>query len=213
MMLTLLALVACVEDVAKDKVEAVVEEPPAVEEPAPAEAEHPPAEAAMPGDAWMVNAEQSKIEALGAKITAKHPITFHDYEGKVHVADGKVAGVMFTVQMKTLTSDHEKLTSHLLTPDFFGVEEFPTAEFRSTEITEGSDAEGMTHTIKGSFTIHGQTKLITFPAKIEVGEAEVKASTEFALNRQDFGITYPGKPDDLIQDSVVLTVELVAPKA
>ncbi len=210
MMLTLLALIACVEDVAKDKIEAVVEEPPPVEQPAPAE---PGEGAEVAGDPWIVNVEQSKIEALGAKITAKHPITFHDFEGKIHVADGKPTGVMFTVQMKTLTSDNEKLTNHLLTPDFFDVEQFPTAEFRSTEITEGSDAEGMTHTIKGDFTIHGKTKRITFPARLELGEGEVKASTEFALNRQDFGITYPGKPDDLIQDNVVLTVELVAPGA
>ncbi len=38
------------------------------------------------------------------------------------------------------------------------------------------------------------------------------AETEFALHRQDFGITYPGKKDDLIQDKVVMTVMIVAKK-
>ena len=70
----------------------------------------------------------------------------------------------------------------------------------------------MTHTVAGDFTIHGETKRITFPAKIEVNGDDVHASTEFALNRQDFGVTYPGRPDDLVQDKVVLTVDFHASK-
>ena len=38
------------------------------------------------------------------------------------------------------------------------------------------------------------------------------ATTEFVLNRQDFGITYPGRPDDLIQDNVRMNITLVARK-
>ncbi|MBX2796058.1 MAG: YceI family protein [Myxococcales bacterium] len=207
MFITLFALTACVEDVAKDKVAAEVEEPPAVEEPA---AEEPAA--APAGVAWAVNTETSKVQALGAKVTATHPIMFKDYSGTVHVDEGKVSGVAFTVQMATLESDAEKLTQHLKTADFFDVEKFPTAEFNSSEVKDGSDVEGMTHTVTGTFTIRGETKQITFPAKVEMGEAEVTAETEFALNRKDFKIEYPGMPDDLIQDNVVLTVSLVAPK-
>ena len=33
------------------------------------------------------------------------------------------------------------------------------------------------------------------------------------INRQDFGVTYPGRKDDLIQDKVVMTVKLVAKSA
>ena len=207
MMLSLLALVACVEDVAKDKVEAEVAEVEPKEE-----VEAPEAAPAATGEAWMVDASQSKIEALGAKVTATHPIVFPDYEGKVMVADGKVTGVEFTVQMGTLAADVDKLTEHLKTGDFFDVAQFPTAGFTSSMVKEGSDAEGMTHTITGEFTIHGMTKQITFPAKVEASAESVSASTEFALDRQDFGVTYPGMPDDLIQDKVVLTIELTAAK-
>ena len=203
-MIAMLALVACVEDVSKDKVEAVVEEAPAKEAPAQV--------AAPAGDAWTVDVSKSKVEALGAKITAEHPIVFHDYEGTINVDGDTVKAVSFTVQMASLEADHPKLTEHLKTPDFFDVPSHPTATFQSTEITPGSQEEGMTHTVKGTFTIRGETKVITFPAKIESSESSVHASTTFALNRKDFGIVYPGRPDDLVQDKVVLTIDFQAAK-
>ena len=99
-MLTLLLLTACVEDVAKDKVEATVEEPP-VEEPA-AQKPATPRPRAPPGRRYV----EVQAEALGAKITATHPIVFKDYSGNVTVDGDKVTGVTFTVQMATLEADH-----------------------------------------------------------------------------------------------------------
>ncbi len=206
-MIAMLAFVACVEDVSKDKVELQVEEAPKTEE----AARTAPPEAPK-GEAWAVDLSKSKLEALGAKITAKHPIVFHDYEGTVTVDGDKVSGVSFTVQMASLEADVAKLTSHLKTEDFFHVEKFPTATFTSSEVREGSTVPEMTHTVKGTFTIRGETKLVTFPARITLEGREVHASTEFALDRQDFAITYPGRPDDLVQDKVVLTVDFHAAK-
>ena len=154
--------------------------------------------------------EKSSIGALGAKITATHPITFKDFDAQVMVADGKLTALSYTVQMATLEADHPKLTVHLKNEDFFDVPNHPTSSFKSTAITEGSDAEGMTHTVTGTMTIRGQEKTVTFPVKVETKPQGMVASTEFAINRQDFGISYPGKKDDLIQDKVVLTVRLIA---
>ena len=61
-------------------------------------------------------------------------------------------------------------------------------------------------------TIRGTTKTIEFPATINVTEAEFVAESGFAINRQDFGISYKGRADDLIQDNVALTIRLVAPR-
>jgi hypothetical protein len=38
----------------------------------------------------------------------------------------------------------------------------------------------------------------------------VTFDTEFAINRKDFGIVYPGKTDDLIRDEVVLRLNVKA---
>ena len=200
-------LAACVEDVGKDKVKAKVEDVPAakVEAPAPAPA----------GDAQAlkIDASKSSIRALGAKVTATHPVDFKDFTGTVELKGADVAGLTFEVTMATLESDHPKLTEHLKAEDFLHVSEHPNATFKAASVTAGSEAEGMTHTVAGDLTIRGKTKRLTFPAKIEVGDAEEKASTEFTINRQDFDVSYPGRADDLVQDNVVMTISFVAPKA
>jgi len=62
--------------------------------------------------------------------------------------------------------------------------------------------------VTGDFNLHGQTKSITFPAKITVTDAEVSVDSEFSINRKDFGIVYAGKADDLIRDDVVIRLKL-----
>ncbi len=219
-------LLGCAEDVSKGKVEAEVKEAPAAAEEAPAAegeaapaAEGEAAEAAAPaGEAWAVDSAASKIQALGAKITATHDIVFNTFTGSVNVDGGDVVAVGFEVDMNSMLADPEKdggnkkLTGHLMSPDFFNVAANPTSTFASTSVTAGSDAEGMTHTVVGTLTMAGKGMEVTFPANIEVAEAGVTAKTEFAIDRQLWGITYPGKPDDLIQDKVVLTIDLKANK-
>ena len=75
---------------------------------------------------------------------------------------------------------------------------------------EGSDADGMTHTVKGALSMRGVTNTVTVPMKLSVSDGSATGTAEFAINRQDWKIAYPGKPDDLIQDNVVITVDFVA---
>lgn len=209
LLLPLLALVACAEDVAKGKTQAAVTEPP----PAAAAAPAPAGASATAGKELAVDKARSKIGALGAKITDQHDIAFPEFEGKVRIDGETVAGVSFTVQVASLQTSPEKLANHLKGPDFFGVEQHPTATFTSAEVKPAAGGQGdATHEISGDLTLHGVTKRLTFPAKLAVSPTEVTGRAEFAINRQDFGIVYPGKPDDLIKDNVLLTIELVAPR-
>jgi hypothetical protein len=41
----------------------------------------------------------------------------------------------------------------------------------------------------------------------------VDVDAEFVINRKDFGVVYPGMPDDLIKDDVLLKLQLRAKKA
>ena len=116
--------------------------------------------------------------------------------------------IEITIQTASLYADKEKLTKHLKSPDFFDVAQFPTAVFRSTEIKK----EGEGHLISGDLTLHGVTKRISFPASVAVTEAQVSANSEFSIDRKDFGIVYPGMPDDLIRDLVVIKLSLALPR-
>jgi|JI6StandDraft_1071083.scaffolds.fasta_scaffold104377_1 polyisoprenoid-binding protein YceI len=205
--LILSALTACVPDVGEGSVAAKVE-------PAQAEKVADPAAAAPAAQvqSFAVDAGRSKIEALGAKVTATHPVMFGDFSGKVGLEGEQLRTLSFQVVMASLESDHPKLTEHLKDADFFDVANHPTSTFVSTEIKEGSEVAGRTHTVTGNLTVRGNTKSVTFPATIVVTEREARADTEFVINRQDFGITYPGRADDLVQDNVKMTISFLAPR-
>lgn len=156
-----------------------------------------------------INPSNSKIEFVGAKVTASHPGGFTDFAGKIDLADPiEQSRISVTIQTASLFADKEKLTKHLKSPDFFDVQKFPTATFQSTEIKK----EGAGHIISGDLTLHGVTQRISFPATIDASGSEVSANAEFSINRKDFGITYPGMPDDLIRDLVVVKLSLKLPR-
>jgi polyisoprenoid-binding protein YceI len=161
------------------------------------------------GTVLAIDPSNSKIEFVGAKVTRSHQGGFTDFAGKLELSEPlEDSRVEVTIQTASLYSDEEKLTKHLKSADFFDVEKIPTATFRSTEITKSGEG----HTITGDLTLHGVTKRITFPASVTVGEGTVKATAEFSINRHDFGITYPGMPDDLIRDLVVIKLTLDVPR-
>jgi polyisoprenoid-binding protein YceI len=197
-----LALAACTPEPAKDLTPATVEAPAAA--PAPA----------APADAGTSVALTGTIGFTGAKITGKHDGTFQTWSGKAILAEGALAGLEFEVDVASLKTDSEKLDGHLRSPDFFDVAAHPKANFVSTAITAGAPAEskleGATHTVTGNLTLRGVTKTISFPAKVASSpDGSVAATTAFALQRKDFGIVYPGKPDDLIADDVAMRIDFI----
>jgi polyisoprenoid-binding protein YceI len=153
----------------------------------------------------------------GAKVTASHDGTFGDFSGTIELAPEITdSRVHVTIQMASLAIEPERLRGHLLSPDLFGVEQFPTATFESTRIVADTASQvggqPATHAITGNLTLHGQTRAITFPAIVAVSDAEVTANAEFVIDRRDFGIVYPGLPDDLIRDQVVVRFRVRAPR-
>ena len=161
------------------------------------------------GQALAINPSNSKIEFVGAKVTASHDGGFTDFGGTLTLGSPpEKSAIDLTIQTASLYADKEKLTKHLKSPDFFDVEKFPTATFRSTEIKKAGDA----YTVTGDLTLHGVTKRISFPASLASSAEKLDANAEFSINRKDFAIVYPGMPDDLIRDLVVIKLSLSLPR-
>ena len=195
----LFALSGCSENPADNVEKAKVES-------APNEKETPPPAATEPAEKKIfVFSDASKIEWTGSKVTGSHDGGFSNFVGKFEVAGGKlVAGGkhFVTVDMASVYSDNEKLTEHLKGADFFDVKKFPIARF---QLKEANQVEGDKYEISGILDMHGVAKKITFPATMNISAKEtiLDMKAEFAINRKDFDIVYPGKPDDLIRDEVV----------
>lgn len=160
-------------------------------------------------------AAESKVEFTGSKVTGKHDGGFKTFTAEAVVDTAKKSLIDFkaTIDMNSTWSDSENLTGHLKNQDFFDVPKFPTSTFETVEVKAGSDAKvpGSNTLITGNLTLHGVTKAISFPAKVEVADTgAVSLNTEFAINRKDFGIVYGGKADDLIRDEVVIRLAVKA---
>jgi polyisoprenoid-binding protein YceI len=159
----------------------------------------------------MVSNSGSSIKFVGAKVTGKHEGTFGAFKGTIELVerDPEKSAVSVEVNIASVTADQPKLTAHLKSPDLLGADRYPTAHFTSTSIQRDVGTRG-SHIVTGNLELHGVTKSIRFPATIRVGQATVDIDAEFTINRQEFGIKYPGMPDDLIKDDVTLTLQLHA---
>jgi polyisoprenoid-binding protein YceI len=183
--------------------------------------------AAMVAD---VDLASSKVEWVGTKVTGRHNGEIRLSKGSLQLAEGALVGGNFTLDMNSISTTDKMgadngLTDHLKSSDFFDVEKYPTAEFVITGIkaleSAPVDAEDVpeinqykisnpTHTITGNLTMKGVTKSVSFPAAVSMSDGAVNATAKFNINRSDWGISYPGKPDDLIREVVHIGIALKA---
>jgi polyisoprenoid-binding protein YceI len=161
----------------------------------------------------VISPENSKVEFVAAKVTRSHNGSFKQFAGTIDLVNNSVEGSRVTIDIETasVVTDEDALTKHLQTPDFFDAAKYPKATFTSTKI-EAANAGGVTHNVTGNFDLHGIKKSITFPASIQVAPDSVSVNAEFAINRKDFSLLYPGKADDLIRDGVVIKLTLKVPR-
>lgn len=149
------------------------------------------------------------IGFLGEKLVGSHEGKFTDFSGSVAFTDGDplTAKISVKIDMSSVKTDAEKLDGHLQSADFFDVPNHPFGTFESTGVKAGGQGAA-THTVEGNLTLRGVTRSIAIPAQIEVGEKTVSVKAEFSMNRQDYGIAFPGMPDNLIKDDVKIMLKI-----
>lgn len=202
-----LALVACQSEIS-DKPAAEVSETAAVAT---------ETAAAPAGDAVTANVikEKSAIRFVGAKVTRDHKGEFKNFDGTVQYVGGQPQQVSFTIDLNSIETDTADLTKHLKTADFFDVEKYPTATFTSNSLTAApaGSPDGVTHMLQGTLDLHGVKKDVSIPVKTEQTADGLRATSEFTINRHDWGISYKGMADDLIKDNVLMQLDLLFPPA
>jgi len=203
-------IIAC-EDPAANKPKAITSEPTNTK---PANAANNGSTASTTkGEALQITPANSAVTFIGSKVTGKHNGGFTAFTGSVDLVNGKPeeSSVSVDIDANTIFADDPKLTEHLKSADFFDVPKFPKASFKSTKIEPGARPPD-NYTITGDLELHGVTKSVTFPAKIDVTDVDVTVRAGFRINRKDFGIVYAGKADDLIRDDVAIMLDVKAPR-
>lgn len=162
-----------------------------------------------------INTEKSVVNWKGYKVTGEHAGTIAVKEGELMFDNGKLTGGSFNIDMTSIKcTDLQgewagKLESHLKSPDFFGVETHPSAQFVITKV--GSRGVEKEYKITGDLTIKGITKEIRFNATV----SKEAAAAEIELDRTDFDVKYGSGSffdnlgDKTIYDEFELTINLI----
>ncbi len=167
----------------------------------------------LKGDKKEIDVEKSKVVWKGYKVTGSHEGTITLKSGNLIFDDSALTGGAFTVDMSSINvTDLEgeykgKLEGHLKSDDFFGVEKFPTASLKFTNVkSSGKNA----YEVSADLTIKGKTDAITF----ELSVYGSKATASIKVDRTKFGVKYgsanffDGLKDKAIYDEFDLVVDL-----
>lgn len=136
---------------------------------------------------------------------------FHEPSGTLTLgADPAGSSVEIIVPAAKVDTGNQQRDTHLRSPDFFSVKEFPTITFKSSSFKPAGDKA---FDVTGDLTLHGVTKPVT--ARLEIigtgkgmqGESLVGAETKFTIKRSDWGMKTYVK-EGAIGDDVTLTVAI-----
>lgn len=141
--------------------------------------------------------------------------TFDEFSGTITVAEDGTPSVEAEISVGSINTKNEQRDGHIKSADFFDVEQFPKATFKSTAVR----AKGSDFVLAGDFTLHGVTREIEL--NLEVGGvnpgmgqgpvAGFEATT--VLNRKDFDISLDMPLEGggaVVGDKITITLEIEA---
>jgi polyisoprenoid-binding protein YceI len=180
------------------------------------------------GQTFVVDTADSKVKFTGYGVGKQHPGNFRLSSGTVSVDNNQVTGGKFVINVRSLDVEErddmfqKKLKPHLLSGDFFDAEKFGTATFEITNVEpykhdndkkDTSIVDGANFNVSGNLTLKGETKNITFPAKIDLDDNTLKSKADFKINRTQWKMNYGNDKtlgDKFISEEVNVKLDLEA---
>ncbi len=143
---------------------------------------------------WSVDPSHSEVGFVGRHFgLTKVRGRFTDVEGTVTIGDDiATSQIEVVIAMASVSSGDAARDKHLRSGDFFDVERYPTATFRST----GLVVDGAHGSIAGELTLKDVTRSITLDVEF-LGQAadpwggqRAVFSASATINRENWGLTW-----------------------
>ncbi|MEO5584414.1 MAG: YceI family protein [Flavobacteriales bacterium] len=165
---------------------------------------------------YAIDTATSAVDWKGTMVGVKsHTGTLHFTNGDLQTKDGKLTGGSFTVDMHSYTftdtnyakagspqGTKQNLMGHLMSPEFFAVDSFPTAKFIINSV-EGNTASG-------ELTVRGHSR----PEKVEnitltADGQNISATGDLTFDRKKYGVSWASPMKDMVlSNDIVLHIEL-----
>jgi polyisoprenoid-binding protein YceI len=169
------------------------------------------------------------LEWKGEKVTGEHTGTVQLKSGEVSFNGTNLIGAKFDIDMSTIAvvdikdpKYNKKLTDHLLSEDFFGVDKHKSATITVTKSTPVADKDSveLSPGKKSNYNLDGVLKIkdiehpISFPALISVENGVANAYSVVKVDRTKYNIKYgSGKFFDNLGDKLIYDIFTVSVNA
>jgi polyisoprenoid-binding protein YceI len=170
---------------------------------------------------WNIDSAHSAIHfSVRHMVVSKTRGRFTKFGGQLEFDpdNPEAAKVQVTIEPASVDTADSQRDGHLRSADFFDVEKFPTASFKSTRV---EDLGGDKYRISGDLTIRGVTKPVSFDATFEGsgkdpwGGERAGFSGGTTIDRRQFGLEWNKALETggvLVGEKVELSLEVEAVK-
>jgi polyisoprenoid-binding protein YceI len=166
---------------------------------------------ALAQDTWNIDSGHS-----AAQFAVKHLMvstvrgTLGTVKGTVRYDGKNLSSIAADViiDVTAVNSRHEKRDADLRSANFFDVEKFPTATFKSTRVEPVGPGK---FRLIGDLTMHGVTKEVALDVEGPVAAGNrLGATATTTLNRRDFGLEWNRMVETVpvVGDEVAVTIDL-----
>ncbi|GCE11297.1 polyisoprenoid-binding protein [Tengunoibacter tsumagoiensis] len=169
--------------------------------------------------AWEIDATHSQVVfAVKHMVVSTAKGSFNVFRGSLNIDTETPSNswVEAEADVASLDTRDKNRDGHLLSPDFFDVEKYPTITFKSTNV---ESVGGNDYKVTGDLTIHGVTKSVVFDAeyggqvKDPYGLQRAGVNAHTKISRKDFGLTWSATLETgglVLADDVKIEIELEA---
>lgn len=137
-----------------------------------------------------ISAANTSLEFIGTHV-GDDPMPrlggFRNFEGKITLNDdhSELKSIEVEFDIKSIWTEFDDLTSHLMNADFFEADKYPTAKFTGSRILAGDN--GIV-TVNGELTMHGKTSELCFDCTPVISDKGLVLHGKFTLDRTNFGM-------------------------
>lgn len=143
---------------------------------------------------WYIDLAHSSVNFTARHLMSKVRGNFKDFDGTITIGEQPESStVEATIRVASVDTGQSMRDDHLRTNDFFLVEEYPTATFRSTAIAR----DGAEWRMTGELTIRGTTRTVDLEVEHlgvvpnPMGEGlRVGFTASTQVHRDEFGLNW-----------------------
>lgn len=173
--------------------------------------------ATLAAGTWTADATHSDVSfKVRHMAVGKARGTFELTSAELTVDESGIPGasVVAVIDATSVETKSEQRNEHVKSPDFLDVAQFPTMEFRSTEVR---DFDGEEFTLVGDLTLHGVTQQVELATEFlgattdAYGAERAGFSATTTISRKAFGIDIEmgfGAGNAVVADKIEIALEL-----